>query len=361
MKSFSARGPGRVELLGNHTDYNDGVVLSAAINFAVTVEGQSRADGRATVRSTFSTVPVSEPLERLEKQTGDAAWANYPLGVVYCLREAGYALEGFEMSVASDLPPGAGLSSSAALEVATGRFLMKLFSLEIPPMELAKLCRRAENDYVGVNCGLLDQVSSIFGKRGQAIYLDCRSEQVENIPLPPETELLVFHTGVEHRLVGGEYNERRERCFAAARALGVPALRDVSVARLEAARAELDPVVYRRAAHVVGENERVFTGIDFLRCGDGAAFGSLMFASHESSRTNFENSTPELDALVDLAHDEPGVLGSRLTGGGFGGATISLVETLCAEEVARHLEERYTARTGNVGRAYLCESADGAA
>ena len=361
MKSFSARGPGRVELLGNHTDYNDGVVLSAAINFAVTVEGQARSDQTAVVRSTLSDDPVSEPLARLAKQTGGAAWANYPLGVAFCLREAGFPVEGFELSVASDLPPGAGLSSSAALEVATGCFLMKLFSLELAPMELAKLCRRAENEFVGVNCGLLDQVSSIFGKRGQAIYLDCRSEQVENIPLPPRTELLVFHTGVEHRLVGGEYNERRARCFAAARALGVPALRDVSAARLAASRAELDPVDYRRAAHVVGENERVFAGIDHLRHGDGRAFGALMFASHESSRTNFENSTPELDVLVELAREEPGVLGSRLTGGGFGGATISLVEAARAPEIAHHLEQRYTTRTGNAGRAYLCESADGAA
>lgn len=361
MNPLSARGPGRVELLGNHTDYNDGVVLSAAINFAVTVQGETSADQSVTVRSTFSAAPVSEPLARLGKQSGDASWANYPFGVAFCLRDAGYPIGGFQMSVASDLPPGAGLSSSAALEVATARLLMKLFSLEIAPMELAKLCRRAENEYVGVNCGLLDQVSSIFGKRGQAIYLDCRSEQVENIPLPPQTELLVFHTGVEHRLVGGEYNERREQCFAAARALGVPALRDVSSAQLEAARARLDPLVYRRAAHVVGEDERVFAGIEHLRRGDGAAFGALMFASHDSSRTHFENSTPELDVLVDLAHEEPGVFGSRLTGGGFGGATISLVETARAEEIARHLEERYTARTGNHGKAYICESSDGAA
>ena len=211
-----------------------------------------------------------------------------------------------------------------------------------------------------MNCGLLDQVSSIFGQRGQAIYLDCRSEEVQNIPLPAQTELLVFHTGVEHRLTGGEYNERRAQCFAAARALGVPALRDVSLAQLTAARPRLDSVIYRRAAHVVGEDERVFAGIEHLRRGDGPAFGALMFASHESSRLNFENSTPELDLLVELARETPGVLGSRLTGGGFGGATISLVETGHAEDIARHLEERYTARTGNPGCAYLCESADGA-
>ena len=361
MNPLSARGPGRVELLGNHTDYNDGVVLSAAINFAVTVEGSRRDDDMATLHSSISPEPVHEPLSRLDRHVGASSWANYPLGVAYCLRQAGYPVDGFEMSVASDLPPGAGLSSSAALEVATARLLMKLYHLDIPPMELAKLCRRAENDFVGVKCGLLDQVSSIFGKRGQAVYLDCRSETVENIPLPPDTGLLVFHTGVEHRLVGGEYNERREQCFAAARALGVPALRDVSVAQLEAARSQLDDLVYRRAAHVVGENTRVLEGIDLLRKGDGRAFGALMFASHASSRTNFENSTPELDTLVDLAHDEPGVFGSRLTGGGFGGATISLVEADRAEEIARHLEERYAARTGNHGQAYLCESADGAA
>lgn len=360
MNPLSARGPGRVELLGNHTDYNDGVVLSAAINFSVTVQGQLRDDGGATLRSSFAAQPVHEPLSRLDKQEGDSSWANYPLGVAYCLREAGYALDGFEMDVASDLPPGAGLSSSAALEVATARLLMKLNHLDIAPMELAKLCRKAENDFVGVKCGLLDQVSSIFGKRGQAVYLDCRSEKVENIPLPASTGLLVFHTGVEHRLVGGEYNERREQCFAAARALNVAALRDVSVEQLEAARPRLDDLVYRRAAHVVGENTRVFAGIDLLRKGDGAGFGALMFASHESSRLNFENSTPELDILVELAHDEPGVLGSRLTGGGFGGATVSLIEADKADEIARHLEERYAARTGNHGRAYLCESADGA-
>ncbi len=360
MTPLSSRGPGRVELLGNHTDYNEGVVLSAAINYEVTAQGVKRAEAAATVRSDISPVIVTQPLTDLSRQEGDSSWANYPLGVVHFLQEAGYPIGGFEMTLTSDLPVGAGLSSSAALEVATAKLLMKLFSLEIEPMALAKLCRRAENDFVGVQSGLLDQVSSIFGRRGQAIYLDCRSEQVDNIPLPAETALLVFHCGIEHRLVGGEYNERRDQCFAAARAMNVPALRDVNQARLDAARPQLDPLIYRRAAHVVGENERVFTGIDLLRRGDGAAFGALMFASHESSRVNFENSTPELDLLVELARGEAGVLGSRLTGGGFGGATISLVAHDRADAIAHALEQKYAARTGNQGRAYLCESADGA-
>ena len=361
MQSFSARAPGRVELLCNHTAYDGGVVLSVAINYAVSVEGERRTDHHAEVQSDLSPELVRQPVQSPQRQEGAGSWANYPLGVVASLRDEGFALEGFRMGITSDLPTGAGLSSSAALEVATARLLMKLFSLEIEPMTLAKICRRAENEFVGVKCGLLDQVSSIFGRRGNAVYLDCRSEQVDNIPLPGGTALLVFHCGVEHRLVGGEYNERREQCFAAAEAMGVRALRDVSTGQLEAARGTLDPLVYRRAAHIVGENERVLKGIEYLRQNNGQAFGELMFASHESSRLNFENSTPELDVLVELAREEKGVLGSRLTGGGFGGATISLVESGRIEEIARHLEKNYSARTGNHGRAYPCESADGAA
>ncbi len=355
-----SRAPGRVELLGNHTDYNEGVVLSAAINHAVTARGEATAERQASVRSTVSGEPVTVSLDALRPQTGEFAWANYCLGVAAILREEGYPIGGFRMEVDSDLPAGAGLSSSAALEVATATLLKKLYALGIDPLRLAKICRRAENDFVGVQCGLLDQVSSVFGRRGQAVYLDCRSEAIENIPLPADTALLVFHCGVPHHLVGGEYNERREQCFAAARALGVRALRDVTGAELAAARARLDPVVYPRAGPHGGANARGLAGIDALRRGDGAAFGELMFTSHESSRTNFENSAPELDVLVEIAHGQSGVYGSRLTGGGFGGATISLVARDRAEAIARTMDAEYSARTGNQGRAYLCESADGA-
>ncbi|MBV9127625.1 MAG: galactokinase [Verrucomicrobia bacterium] len=362
MQSAHSRAPGRVELLGNHTDYNAGVILSAAINYAVTAAGE-RID-EPVVRLTSAAYPqtISVPLAGLARQTGAASWTNYPLGVVDCLQKEGFTLGGMQLRFASDLPEGAGLSSSAALEVATACLLKKLFALDLAdPMHLAKICRRAENEFAGVSCGLLDQVSSVFGKAGHAIFLDCRSEEVSNLPLPAAAALLVFQSGVPHRLAGGEYNERREQCFAAATALGVSALREISGPQLAATRAKLDSTVFRRAAHVVGENERVFAGIKCLQAGDVAGFGALMFASHESSRTNFENSTPELDTLVELARAIPGVFGSRLTGGGFGGATISLVEKNRAPEIAARLSADYTAASGHRGAPYICTSADGAA
>ncbi len=213
---------------------------------------------------------------------------------------------------------------------------------------------------MGVNCGLLDQVSSVFGKKNCAIFLDCRQETVETVPFPNDVALLITHSGVKHALVGGEYNERRERCFSAAKKLGVRALRDVTSGQLDEERQKLSVLEYRRAAHVVGENERVNQGIEFLRTGNARGFGELMFASHESSRTNFENSTEELDALVRIARDEEGVYGSRLTGGGFGGATVSLVKATEAGRIAKNFEKKYLEETGIECRTYFCEIDDGA-
>ena len=349
-----------MELLGNHTDYNEGHVLSAAINHYVTVRGSLR-DGRIVrLSSAFAPDVVEANLDRLTPMDGDRAWANYPLGVLHFLQLAGYPISGSDWAYDSDLPAGAGLSSSAALEVSTAQLATNLFKFPISRIDLAKICRRAENEFVGVQCGLLDQVSSAFGKKGHAVHLDCRTEEVETLPLPGNVSLLVFQCGVAHQLVGGEYNERREQCFAAAKILGVRALRDVSSAQLTAGRAQMSDVIYRRALHVIGENERVLAGRELLLAEDLSGFGALMFDSHESSRVNFENSTPELDTLVELAKDEPGVFGSRLTGGGFGGATVSFIERKRAAEIAASLGRRYAERTGVQGKAYLCESADGA-
>ncbi len=324
----------------------------------------------ATARRSFSRRPTpSLPWCRCRspgragRAQGDAAWVNYPLGVLHEFFpvENGSLPGGLRFEFTSDLPAGAGLSSSAAIEVATCLALEKHFDRPLAPLDRAKLCRRAENTFVGVPSGLLDQATSVFGQRGHAVLIDFRAETVETVPFPAGLGLLVFHTGIAHRLTGGEYRERRERCLAAAQALGVPALRDVSMADLEAAREKLDETTWHRAAHVVGENARVRLGCEALRRGDGAAFGALMFQSHESSRVHFENSTPELDALVAAARELPGVLGSRLTGGGFGGATVSLVESARSAAIATRLAEEYTRRTGHRGRAFLCEISDGAA
>lgn len=360
MLPFFAHAPGRVELLGNHTDYNEGFVLAAAIDRGVTVAGAPLDGGKITLNSLTLEHVVEAQLPYLSRQEGAASWANYPLGVVDVFQKEQFPIRGFSMEITSDLPLGAGLSSSAALEVATATLLRKMFAFPMEPLLLAKLCRRAENEFAGVNCGLLDQVSSAFGKRDHAIFLDCREETVETIPFPSGVALLITHSGVRHALTGGEYNERRAQCFEAARILGARALRDVTSAQLEAAACEMPEPVRRRATHVVGENERVQRGIHFLKNGDARGFGALMFESHESSRTNFENSTPELDALVAIARGELGVLGSRLTGGGFGGATVSLIEKKAAKKISGSFVEKYRAATGHACQTYLCEIADGA-
>lgn len=355
-----AKAPGRVELLGNHTDYNQGCVLTAAIDRFVIARGHAEPSGLVRLSSSAGGDPVELPADALHPLAGPSAWANYILGTAALLRVQYPRIAGFRVEVSGDLPPGAGLSSSAALEVATACLLRNIFSLTIDSMALARLCRRAENEFVGVPCGLQDQVSVVFGRRGQAVYLDCRSEIIEYCPLPVGTSLLVFPSGAAHELAAGAYRARREECLAAARALEAASLRDVSNSQLEAARTWLDPVLYRRAAHIVAENERVVAGAALLRRGDGAGFGELMYASHESSRALFENSTPHLDLLVELARGMPGILGSRLTGGGFGGATISLVESAAAPRAARQLAAAYFEQTGISSQAILCESADGA-
>jgi galactokinase len=358
MSLITCFAPGRVELLGNHTDYNEGFVLSASIPYGIKVTGSLRGDGRIHLSTEMDgtlnsfEVAVNDPLERRGE------WTDYSLGVVQVLREAGYAIGGFEASYTSDLPSGAGLSSSAAMEVSTILLLSKLHGISLSGIELAKLCRRAENQFVGVQCGILDQVSSLFGKRDQAVFLDCRAVEVKNIAFPHDVSLLLIQTGVPHALVGGEYNERREHCFSAARALGVPFLRDATSAML--AGAELPDLERRRAAHVIGENERVLRTVELLAKGDVAGFGLLMNASHESSRLNFENSTPALDLLVSIAIATPGVYGARLTGGGFGGAIVALVSREASIAAGDAIAAEYERQSGHHARELRCDLADGA-
>ncbi|HEY5895398.1 MAG TPA: galactokinase [Chthoniobacterales bacterium] len=354
---MTAYAPGRVELLGNHTDYNEGVVLSAAIDRGITITGEASGGSLISLQSADREVTI-DLANGLPEPLATNTWANYLLGVVRGLLEAGYPVAGFSAKISSTLPTGAGLSSSAALEVATCLFSEKLFGFSLSPLDRAKLCKRAENVFVGVNCGLLDQVSSVFGAENAAIFLDCRAETVANVGFPDGFELLITDSSVKHELTGGEYNERRAQCFEAAKVLGVKALRDTTSEAVLAA--PLDDVVRRRALHVTGEIERVFRGVELLRTGNGAGFGELMWASHESSRVNFENSTEELDALVEIAHQIPGVYGSRLTGGGFGGATVSLIDAGKADAISSEIQKRYVEKVGIECKTYLSRLSQGA-
>jgi galactokinase len=355
MQTATSFAPGRVELLGNHTDYNGGVVLSAAINLGISARGRQRRDTKIVLTSEGIPGVVTADMDKLR---ANDSWGDYPLGVAKIIKDAGHPAAGFEADFSSNLPLGAGLSSSAAIEVCMAVLLMRLFDFQVPPLDLARLCRKAENEFVGVSCGMLDQVSSIFGRKEHAIFLDCRAETVENVPFPPDVGLLIVHSGVKHALSGGEYNERRAQCFEAARILGVPALRDATSEQL--ATTNMPAIVKRRAAHIIGENERVFQALEHLKRCDTAAFGKLMCASHDSSIENFENSTPELDALVDITSGQDGVYGARLTGGGFGGAIVALVATSSIEKIAEAVEANYHEKTGHNGKAYRCLIGDGA-
>jgi galactokinase len=376
------RTPGRLELLGNHTDYNQGLVLALAVDRYLFVAASPRNDGR--IELVAAAFPPAEkfPLTDIARNPA-APWADYVKGVLLQLRQHGVIFRGFSAAIHGTIPMGAGLSSSAALEVATALAIRRLYPFALtetgvtappqpdargalPPLaareklELAKLCQRAESQFVGVNCGLLDQISALFGKEAHAIEIDCQSLAVEPVPMVGEIAIVVCHTGVRRELVAGDYNALRQHCEAAARALGVKSLRAVDPPALAAGRSKLTERDYQCALHVVGENQRVIFGTRALREGDFAQFGQLMFQSHESSRDHFQNSCPELDLLVELARAHPACLGARLTGGGFGGATINLVSRPHARDFMQALTAQYRERTGRVTEPMLCQPVDGA-
>lgn len=351
-----AHAPGRVELLGNHTDYNQGVVLAAAIDRGLKVHGERRGDGLIALRSPLLG-EFEITIENLQPQK-EPRWVNYALGVVRELLDEGIPIDGFSAEIEGNLPSGCGLSSSAALEVATALFLLKLFDARMSPLEIAKLCQRAEHRFVGLRSGLVDQITSILGRAGHAVFFDARSEEVRAIPFPPGLALVIAECGRKRELAEGLYNERGEETRAAAEALGLTALRDISPNKL--AKRNLAPLLHRRAAHIVGENERVRRAPLLLAQNDGPGLGAIMNESHESSRQNFENSTAELDLLVAIARDLPGVFGARLTGGGFGGATVTLCESAAATRVAGELGRIYNQRSGLKSHPFVCALAEGA-
>jgi galactokinase len=336
MNSITTYAPGRAEVLGNHTDYNEGYVLAMAVDRGTTLTGTPRTDRTVRVHSKELDETETADLDHLAAERV-SPWARYILGVVDQFQRNALPVGGFDAEISSNLPLGAGLSSSASLENATVLFLAKAFGAKLDPLQMARISQKAEHDFVGVRCGLLDQIASLMSTAGHATSIDCRTMAVGHVPFDGHISIILANSNVKHALTGGEYNERRSDCEAAAHALGVPFLRDASTERLTARKSLLADRIYHRALHIVGENERVLEGSAALRKGDMARFGELMFESHESSITNFENSCAELDQLVNAARKTPGVYGARLSGGGFGGATINLVEKGREEEVVRAL------------------------
>ncbi|XP_038227154.1 galactokinase [Dermochelys coriacea] len=338
--------PGRVNLIGEHTDYNQGFVLPMALQLGTVVVGSPRQDGTISIITTAEKaeepkrVEFPAPTERNTLRPGEPHWANYVKGVIQHYRAG--PLPGFNAVIASNVPLGGGLSSSASLEVAMYTFLQQLCPDDGDLVAKALACQKAEHTFAGMPCGIMDQFISVMGKKGHALLIDCRSLETFLLPLPdPSVAVLLTDSNVRHTLTGSEYPTRRRQCEEAAKALGKASLREAGLADLEAARAQLSEVVYRRARHVIGEIERTSQAAQALRARDYRTFGRLMVESHNSLRDDYEVSCPELDELVAAALDVSGVYGSRMTGGGFGGCTVTLLEAEAAEEALQHIQEKY--------------------
>jgi len=351
------RAPGRVNLIGEHTDYNDGFVLPCAIDFASHVASSPRGDRRIRVAS----VNIDKQFEFSLDDPPDAsipAWTKYVQGVALILERKGLRLTGADLLIDSNVPIGSGLSSSAALEVSIGYALSAISGHTIDGMDLARIGQAAEHEFAGVRSGIMDQFAAVFGKRGHALFLDCRSMDWSAIPLP-EVRLVVCNTKTKHDLAEGEYNKRRAQCEEAARLLGRTSLRDVDPAELAEKPPELSDLLWKRARHVVLENQRVLDAVAALRSRALGDFGKLMNQSHDSLRGDYQVSCRELDIMVDIARGLPGVLGARMTGGGFGGCTINLVEAGSEENFGEIIFKNYQTATGITPEIYHVEAGDG--
>lgn len=354
-----ARAPGRVNLIGEHTDYNDGFVLPMAIDRAVWIAFHPRNDAMVRLFSLdFQTDSVFE-LHSLAKGKG---WIEYIKGVAHEMMGAGYELRGFDGVITGDVPRGAGLSSSAALELAAARAFAAASNIEWDAPKMAKLAQKAENEWVGVKCGIMDQMASAASREGHALFLDCRSLETQHIPLPAGISVVILDTSTRRGLVDSEYNERRSQCEEAARWFGVKALRDVDVSDLGKWKAgnRLSETAIKRARHIVTENARVLEAIEAMRNGDAERLGELFNASHESLRNDFEVTNEALDIMVGCAREQKGCYGARMTGAGFGGCAVALVNEKNAGEFVRTVRGAYRQRSGREAAVYVCRPSEGA-
>ncbi len=360
--SHIIQAPGRVNLIGEHTDYNDGFVLPCAINYQTVVAAAKREDNLVRVVSVdydnaVDEFDITQDIAFLESKM----WANYIRGVVKCLLARGYQFGGADISVSGNVPQGAGLSSSAALEVVIGQTFKVLFNLEIRQAEIALNGQQAENEFVGCNCGIMDQMISAEGRENHAMLLDCRSLETEAVSMPEDMAVVIINSNKKRGLVDSEYNTRREQCEEAARIFGVKALRDVSIEQFNDKVSQLDETVAKRARHIITENERTTEAAQALRANDMQRMGELMAASHASMRDDFEITVKEIDTLVDIVKavigDQGGV---RMTGGGFGGCIVALVPPTLVDEVKTAVEAKYQAATGLKESIYVCQAKEGA-
>ncbi|WP_200761488.1 galactokinase [Poriferisphaera corsica] len=361
--THAAIAPGRVNLIGEHTDYNDGFVLPMAIERQTLMVASFRDDDQVHLKSTaFDEKAIFSLSSNIP--TGEPTWSNYLRGPIsYCLEKGITPPSGFNVLLDSTVPGGGGLSSSASLEVAMATLVETLADKNLDPVQKALICQKAEHIYAGTPCGIMDQFISAMGQEGSALLIDCRSHETTPVKLDdPNIVIIITNSNKAHELSGGEYAERREQCESAARTLGVKALRDATLDQLKDAREKLDPVTYRRALHIITENQRTLEAASVLNNGNFLAMGPLMFASHESMKNDFEITTPELDLLVTLAADmaEQGVIGSRMTGGGFGGCTVTLAYAEYAMPIMKSLCTRYREQTGIEPSAFITRPAAGA-
>jgi len=358
--SLVACAPGRVNLIGEHTDYNDGFVMPLAIDRAVWVAARPRADGRVCLHSLNYARDDEFALDGIARATGADGWSNYVRGVAFMLRQAGYAVRGMDAVVWGDVPVGSGLSSSAAVQVATLIAFAGISGFAVDMVDAARLAQRSEIEFVGVNCGIMDQMIAALGQAGHALLIDCRSLAYRAVPIPSGAAIVVADTMKRRELVDSQYNTRRAECEQGARALGVPSLRDVPLAEFERRSAELPEPVRSRCRHVIGENVRVERCVVALEADDLAGAGALLNQSHASLRDDYAVSCRELDIMVAAAQALPGVYGARMTGAGFGGCTVNLVARNQADQAATDLAASYKAQTGIEAHIYVCQAVDGA-